>query len=183
MNDLLILAMMLDGPKYGYRLKREAGWIMGQEALHNNLVYPMLRRFLEEKWVSKKAVPGERGQTRQQYALTAEGRRYLFARLNAFGEADAPSEGAFHLRVGVFPALKPEAREAILRLRERYLQHRDQKLEALQASMELGKFGGEIVRHMRNQVEMECEWVRHLRRLEKSIDDRGPGRKIQDQEG
>src|SRR5579863_9383008 len=113
MNDLLILSMMLDGPKYGYQLKREAGLIMGQ-ALHNNLVYPLLGRFLEEKWVSKKAVPGERGQTRQQYALTAEGRRRLFERLNAFDEADASSENAFHLRVGVFAGLKPASRESIL---------------------------------------------------------------------
>lgn len=164
-----MLAMMLDGPKYGYQLKREAGWIMGQEALHNNIVYPMLRRFLGEKWVSKKEVPGERGQTRQQYALTAEGRRYLFERMNAFGEVDAHSEDAFHLRVGLFPALKPEARESILSLRENYLQHRDQKLQALQGKMDLGKFGGEVVRYMRKQIEVECEWIRHLRRIEKTI--------------
>jgi len=116
MNDLLMLAMMLDGPKYGYQLKREAGWIMGQE-LHNNLVYPMLRRFLDDKWVSKKSVPGERGQTRQQYILTAEGRRKLFERLNAFSDGDAASEGAFHLRVGLFPALQPQARDATLQFR------------------------------------------------------------------
>lgn len=164
-----MLAMMLDGPKYGYQLKREAGWIMGQEALHNNIVYPMLRRFLEEKWVSKKEVPGERGQTRQQYALTTEGRRYLFERMNAFGETEARSEDAFHLRVGLFPALKPEARESILSLRENYLQHRDQKLQALQGKMDLGKFGGEVVRYMRKQIEVECEWIRHLRRIEKTI--------------
>lgn len=169
MNDLLMLAMMLDGPKYGYQLKREAGWIMGQEALHNNIVYPMLRRFLDEKWVNKKEVPGERGQTRQQYALTAEGRRYLFERMNAFEEADANSEDAFHLRVGLFPALKPEARESILTLRENYLQHRDEKLQALQGKMDLGKFGGEVVRYMRKQIEVECEWIRHLRRIEKAI--------------
>jgi DNA-binding PadR family transcriptional regulator len=166
MNDLLLLSMMLDGPKYGYQLKREAGWIMGQ-ALHNNLVYPSLRRFLEEGWVSKKAVPGERGQTRQQYVLSAEGRRHLFERLSEFGEADASSEGAFHLRVGLFPALKPEIRENILGRREAWLQSRDQNLTALQANLELGKFGGEIVRHIRKQIEMELEWSRHLRRIAK----------------
>src|SRR5579871_1371908 len=172
MNDLLLLCMMLDGPKYGYQLKREAGWIMGQDALHNNLVYPLLGRFLEEKWVSKKPVPGERGQTRQQYALTAEGRRRLFERLNAFHEGDASSENAFHLRVGVFAGLKPESRESILNLREGYLRRRDQKLAALQGNMDLGKFGAEIVRHMRKQIEIDCEWIRHLRRLEKSIEER-----------
>jgi len=169
MNDLLMLAMMLDSPKYGYQIKREAGWIMGQEALHNNIVYPMLRRFLDEKWVSKKAVPGERGQTRQQYALTFEGRRYLFERMNAFGEPDAHSADAFHLRVGLFPALRPEVRESILSLRETFLERRDQKLQALLGKMDLGKFGGEVVRYMKKQIEVECEWIRHLRRIEKTI--------------
>jgi len=65
---------------------------MGQ-ALHNNLVYPSLRRFLEEGWVSEKAVPGDRGQTRQQYVLTAEGRGHLFERLSEFSEADASFMG------------------------------------------------------------------------------------------
>ena len=162
-----MLSMMLGGPKYGYQLKREAGWIMGQGALHNNLVYPTLRRFLEEGWVSKKSVPGERGQTRQQYVLSAEGRRHLFERLSEFGEADASSESAFHLRVGLFPALKPEIRENILGRREAWLQSRDQNLAALQANLELGKFGGEIVRHMRKQIEIELEWSRHLRRIAK----------------
>lgn len=172
MNDLLIFCMMLDGPKYGYQLKRQAGWIMGQEALHNNLVYPLLRRFLEEKKVTRKEVPGDRGQTRQQYALTAEGRRWLFERLNSFSETDARSEQAFHLRVGVFPALKHESRESIFNLRESYLRRRDQKLSALQDKMVLGKFGGEIVGHMRKQIKIDLEFIRHLRRIEKTIEDR-----------
>jgi DNA-binding PadR family transcriptional regulator len=173
MNDILLLSMMLDSPKYGYQLKREAGLIMGQ-ALHNNLVYPSLRRFLEEGWVSKKAVPGERGQTRQQYVLSAEGRRRLFERLNQFSEADAPQEAAFHLRVGLFPALKRETRENILARREAWLQARDKNLATIEANLELGKFGGEVVRYMRKQAEMELEWIRHLRRIAKTIptDDR-----------
>lgn len=170
MNDLLLLSMMLSGSKYGYQLKREAGWIMGQE-LHNNLVYPSLRRFLESGWVSKKAVPGERGQTRQQYALSAEGRRHLFDRLNEFGDTEAASEEAFRLRVGLFRELKPDSRENILTRREAWLETCNQKLAALQANMDLGKFGGEVVRHMRKQFEMETEWVRHLRRVAKAIPD------------
>ena len=159
--------MMLDRPKYGYQLKREAGWIMGQEALHNNIVYPMLRRFLEDEWVSKKTVPGDRGQTRQQYALTPKGRRTYFERINQFSQTDASSEEAFYLRVGVFAALSAESREAILSARGSFLQRRDQKLQALQENMELGKFGGEIVRYMRRQIEMEQGWIRHLRRIVK----------------
>ena len=163
-----MLAMLLPGPKYGYQLKREVGWMTGQGELHNNIVYPLLRRFLEEGWVSKKSVPGERGQTRQQYALTAEGRRIYFDRIKQFSEDDASSEEAFFLRVGVFEALPPESREAILSAREGFLQRRNQRLEVLQENMELGKFGGEIVRHMRKQIQMDQEWIRHLRRIVKT---------------
>jgi DNA-binding PadR family transcriptional regulator len=168
MNDLLLLALLLGSPKYGYQLKREAGWMVGHEPLHNNIVYPMLRRFLEEGWVKKKAVPGERGQTRQQYALTADGKRNLIERLSQFSEADASVEAAFHLRVGLFAVLKADAQEAMLETREKRLQRRDQVLDGLEGKMDLGKFGGEVVRHMRKQIEMEQEWVRHLRRMTKA---------------
>lgn len=168
MNDLLLLAMLLDGPKYGYQLKREAGWMSGQESMHNNIVYPLLRRFLGEGWVSRKAVPGERGQTRQQYELTAEGRRNLLQRLSQFSEADAASEEAFRLRVGLFPFLKPVVREAVFTARESRLQRRDHVLEGLQEKMDLGKFGGEIVRFMRKEIGNEQEWIRHLRRMAKT---------------
>jgi DNA-binding PadR family transcriptional regulator len=168
MNDLLMLAMLLGAPKYGYQLKREAGWMMGQDTLHNNLVYPMLRRFVERKWVSKKAVPGERGQTRQLYAMTVEGHRWLFNRINQFSESEAASEDAFHIRVGLFAALKPEARKNILAMRESYLQSRDKELSILQSKMDLGKFGTEIVKHMRKQIEMECNWIRRLHQMAKA---------------
>jgi DNA-binding PadR family transcriptional regulator len=165
MRDLLLLALLLGGPKYGYQLKREAGWMIGHEVLHNNIVYPLLRRFLEEGWVSRKAVPGERGQTRQQYALTGKGRRTLMERLNRFGEADAASEHAFRLRLGLFPFLESEVQGRVFGLREKYLERRDGLLAALEENMELGKFGEEIVGYMRKQIATEQEWIGHLRRL------------------
>lgn len=168
MNDLLLLALLLGGPKYGYQLKREAGWMTGRDSLHNNVVYPLLRRFLNQGWVSKKAVPGERGQTRQQYALTAEGRRSLIERLGQFSDADASSEDGFRLRIGLLPFLKPEVQEAVFTARENRLEWRDHVLEALQQKMDLGKFGGEIVRFMRKEIGNEQVWIRHLRRIAKT---------------
>ena len=116
MNDLVILALLLPGPKHGYQLKREAGIILGHEALHNNLVYPLLRRFTTSQWVSRKTVPGQRGQTRNQYSLTALGRKELLDQLNSFTEQDARSADAFRIRVSLFGLLKPEARARIFQL-------------------------------------------------------------------
>jgi DNA-binding PadR family transcriptional regulator len=164
MNDLIILAMLVDGPKHGYQLKHEAGFILGQGAMHNNLVYPMLRRFTAEGWVSKKTVPGERGQTRLQYAITALGRRELVTRLSEFGESEAASWPGFFTRVGMFEVLQAPARERILEQRESYLLVRKERLGALRQQMDLGMYGGEVVRYLVEQIHSELAWIRRLRR-------------------
>lgn len=160
--------MLLPGPKHGYQLKHEAGMVFGQQTLHNNLIYPLLRRFLNDGWVSKKKVPGERGQTRQQYSLTAQGRRVLLERLSQFTEADAASANEFRSRVGLFELLQPEVRETILTRRESYLQRLDQRMALLESNMKVGKYGGEVIGQMRDQIALETKWIQHLRRIVKS---------------
>ncbi len=102
MNDLLLLAMLLDDPAHGYALKKRVGHITGQTDMHNNLVYPLLKRFVDSGWVSRKTVPGERGQTRERYALTSKGKQELVRRLEEFSAKDAASSEAFQLRLGLF---------------------------------------------------------------------------------
>jgi DNA-binding PadR family transcriptional regulator len=165
MNDLIILATLLEGPKHGYQLKREAGFILGQNALHNNLIYPLLRRFTAEGWVSKKAVPGERGQTRLQYAITPVGRRELVTRLSEFGEPEASSFGAFITRVGMFEVLEEPSRARILEQRESYLRAREKKLASLRQNIDVGAYGGEVIRYLMEQIQSELAWIRRLRRL------------------
>ncbi len=50
----MVLGLLFDGPKHGYQLKREAGFVLGRGDMHNNLVYPLLRRFTTEGWVTKR---------------------------------------------------------------------------------------------------------------------------------
>jgi len=168
MNDLIILAFLLDGPKHGYQLKREAGFILGHGEMHNNLVYPLLRRFTTNGWVTKRTVPGERGQTRQQYAITPAGRRELVTRLSNFGESEAASWPGFITRVGMFEALEEPVRASILAARTNYLQVREQKLTLLQQNMDLGMYGGEVVRYLIEQIHSELAWIRRLHRLARS---------------
>lgn len=167
MNDLLILSILLPGPKHGYRMKREAGLMLGLKNLHSNLVYPMLRRFVSEGLVKQKTAPGERGQTRKVYALTPLGRRTLMEKITAFTEQDAGLPDAFQLRVGFFELLPAEARERILAAREAALQRNDQHMAALEQNMQLGDYGEEIVRHRREGIKLELDWVQQLRRFQK----------------
>lgn len=165
MTDLIILAMLLEGPKHGYRLKQDAGAIFGQGELHNNLVYPLLRRFTTDGWVTRKTVPGERGQKRQQYALTPLGRKSLLDRLCEFTDPDVRSADAFRARVGFFGMLSPEDRERILGLREVWLHARDEKLAAVQKAVPMDAYSTQAVAFMRAQIATELDWIRRLRRM------------------
>jgi DNA-binding PadR family transcriptional regulator len=166
--------MMLSGPKHGYQLKHEAGLIFGRQALHNNVIYPMLRQFLEEEWVGKKEVPGERGQTRQQYTLTPQGRAVLLQGLAQFTEADAASDDAFRFRVALFKLLAPKVRKRILDLRESYLQALDGRMAALEGNMHSGSYANEVVHQLRQHIELETKWIARLRVLKQ----KGKGRRI-----
>jgi len=157
--------MLLARPQHGYRLKQSAGMIFGQGELHNNIVYPLLRRFMANKWVTKKTVPGARGQNRQQYAITALGRQALVDRIRDFNEQGARSEDEFRVRVGFFSMLAAEDRDRILQLRTDALQSRDQTLRNLQSSMDLGDYAREVVRFLREQTSTETNWIARLRQL------------------
>lgn len=166
MTDLLLLATLLDGPKHGYQLKKQAGMIFGQEAIHNNLVYPLLRRFTNEGWVSKKTVPGERGQNKQQYAITATGRKALIERLSDYEDHAARSEDGFRIRVALLSLLPEGAQKKILAARERALTARDGHLVAIQNGIDLGVYPAEVVKFMREQVAHEIAWLRRLHRVQ-----------------
>lgn len=171
MTDLILLAMLLPAPKHGYQLKHEAGVILGQKTLHNNLVYPLLRRFMNKKWVSRKAVAGERGQTRQRYALTALGRKELVTRLNTFTEQDARSSEGFRLRVGMFQMLEPDVRLRILATRANFLQGRMTTFAAIETNFTLDRYSKEVTSQFRAETQSELDWIERLRRLEKSRKD------------
>lgn len=168
MTDLIILATLLPGPKHGYQLKHEAGIILGQEVLHNNLVYPLLRRFMNNKWVSRKTVPGERGQKRHQYTLTALGRKELLARLSSFTEQEARSSDGFRLRVGLFQVLEPAVRSRILEARSGFLRGQVAHLTAVQANFQLDRYAEQVTSHFLAEIQAELDWIERLRRFEKS---------------
>jgi DNA-binding PadR family transcriptional regulator len=166
MFDLLLLSMLLEGPKHGYRLKREAGLMLGQGDLHNNLVYPLLRSFVKEGLVTQKAVAGERGQTRKLYVLTAAGRRVLLDRASQYDVQTGLEVEPFLLRVGLFGLLAPPVRERILKTREVALRAQDDRFAGLQQSLNLGLYGSDIVGHQRKMIAAELDWIRHLRQLQ-----------------
>lgn len=162
MNDLILLAALLDGPKHGWVLKKLGGWVTGQGDMHNNLVYPMMKKFVERGWVRRRAEAGQRGQTRAVYSLTIPGSRELFRRLNQFGEKESGSATEFRLRVGLFHLLPPEARRQILAERERWLAAREERFAMMRESlkaMEVSPWSAEVVNFLVEEIRTERKWI------------------------
>jgi DNA-binding PadR family transcriptional regulator len=165
MNDLLILATLLDGPKHGYAIKKQAAQMTGRAAMHNNLVYPLLQRFVQKSWLTQREMAGQRGQRRQMYTITAAGRRALVESLSKFGSGEARSAEAFNLRVGFFDLLPAEARAEILARRKAYLEGRAAQLERIKETIEMERWGRETVEFSGRQARAELAWIARLEKL------------------
>ncbi len=162
-----MLAALLEGPKHGYALKKQAGLISGQADLHNNLVYPLLRRFVAKGWVTHKKTAGQRGQTRQVYLLTPDGRQAIVDRVCDFDQKAAASDEEFRLRVGLFPILDSPQRRAILGARQAHLLRRLQRFAPLKKEMHLGEYGGKVVEFIEREMQNELAWIEKLRRYDR----------------
>ena len=172
MNDLILLAALLDGPKHGWILKKLGGWVTGQGDMHNNLVYPMMKKFVAQRWVRRRAEAGQRGQTRAVYSLTILGNRELFQRLNEFGDKEASSTGEFRLRVGLFHLLTPEARQRILAVRGGWLSTREEHFSTLQQSlkaMAASPWSAEVVDFLLDEVRAERKWITTLEKKDAQL--------------
>lgn len=165
MNELVLLAALLRGPAYGYALKKTAGLIFGSKALHSNLVYPSLKKFVKNGWVEKSTkTQGERGQERQQYRITAAGTKYLLERLGSFDDLEAGEDGAFLFRVAFFDALPSAKRMAMITARKSFLSSRAAQLSKLSEATEPKSFGSVALERVRDMVADELRWIRQLER-------------------
>jgi DNA-binding PadR family transcriptional regulator len=162
MNELVLLAALLRTPAYGYALKETAGLIFGSRAMHPNVVYPSLKKFVQEGWVEQSEKPGERGQTRKLYRITATGTKYLLERLATFTKLDAADDGAFLFRVAFFDALPKERRRDILALRKSFLQSRFAQFSELRTVTPSKSFPGLALARVQSLVQDELRWIGKL---------------------
>lgn len=162
MTDLILLTALLGGPAYGYALKRTAGLIFGNGVLHNNVVYPLLKKFVECGWVERSTVPGDRGQQRKQYRITAAGRKYLLEQTAAFSESEACDDGAFLFRVAMFDLLAEERRRAILTARKDFLAGRIKELSELKKMRKAESYGAVVLDRYQALVKDELKWIAKL---------------------
>ena len=73
--------------------------------------------------------------------------------------------GGLELATRLSETLEDTVRVSVLKTRASYLQAREHKLTELQQNMDLGTYGGEVVRYLIEQIHSELVWMRRLRRV------------------
>lgn len=162
MNDIIVLSLLLEGPKHGYRLKQDAAMFAEQQQLHNNTIYPLLKRFLKSGWITQQEADGERGQTRLLYALTPTGKKILVDKVADFSDADVINPHAFRLRVGLFGLLDSPTRERILRLRDDHLAARLDRIHQIAKAHIIEGWSATTMDHVLKEIQLERKWISQL---------------------
>jgi DNA-binding PadR family transcriptional regulator len=163
--DIVILSHLRGGPVHGYELKRNVADTTAF-ALHNNTLYPALRRFEEAGAVTKTAEQQEGRPPRHVYELTDVGRELLHDMLADLPPELAGDELEFLTRVGLFDQLAPDERRRVLTARAHalrgqaeHLRHLAQKTERSSHSR---RWGGVVVAELAGRIDRELGWIDHL---------------------
>jgi DNA-binding PadR family transcriptional regulator len=116
--EILILRRLRSGPAHGYELRKRVEQTTGF-VLHNNSLYPALRRFEEAGAVTKTAEPQEGRPPRLVYTLTEVGHELLHDMLAELPPEQAADEAEFLARLGQFSLLSSSERISVLAARTR----------------------------------------------------------------
>ncbi|GAA4779223.1 PadR family transcriptional regulator [Actinomycetospora chlora] len=128
--DVLLLSQLAQRPSHGYELRRRVEATTGIK-LHNNSLYPALRRFGEAGAVTRTLEPQEGRPPRHVYTLTDVGRELLHDQLADLPDELAGDEAEFLARLAGFGRLDATERRGVLAARGRVLAERRTRLAGL----------------------------------------------------
>ena len=122
-SEILILAMLRQGRRHGYEIKKDIDRALGgMVVLNNKTLYLALKHFEESGAVTRQVIPQEGRPNRHLYELTERGSELLHAYLRDFPAGLASNDAEFFTRVAFFDVLEGQEREAILATRLAFLQ-------------------------------------------------------------
>ena len=176
-SEILILAMLRQGKRHGYEIKKDIDRALGgMVSLNNKTLYLALKRFEEMGAVSRQVIVQEGKPNRHLYELTERGIEVLHASLRDFGPEQAAVEAEFFTRVSFFDLLEVSERREILSSRLAYLQRGLEYLHSLQQMAEEDEDCAKIVsspshakrvlafhtRRIRDEYEWVAAWLEEM---------------------
>jgi DNA-binding PadR family transcriptional regulator len=176
-SEILILAMLRQGPRHGYEIKKDVDRALGgMVALNNKTLYLALKRFEEMGAVTRQVIVQEGKPNRHLYELTERGIEVLQASLRDFGPEQAGVDAEFFTRVAFFDFLEVPERREILHSRLAYLQRGLEYLHSLQQMADEGEDCAKIIpslshaqrvlafhtRRIRDEYEWIASWLEEM---------------------
>jgi DNA-binding PadR family transcriptional regulator len=163
--EILILRHLAAEPAHGYELKRKVSATTAI-SLHNNTLYPALRRFEEAGAVRKTAELQEGRPPKHVYELTDVGRELLHDMVSELPRELAGNDEEFLTRVGLFDELTPAERRGILAARDDalsdQLRHMEEQAARAEASASARTWGGRVAAELIDRVRRERAWIAEL---------------------
>jgi DNA-binding PadR family transcriptional regulator len=161
--EILILRRLRSGPAHGYELRKRVEQTTGV-VLHNNSLYPALRRFEEAGAVTKAAEPQDGRPARLVYTLTEVGQELLHDMLAELPAEQAADPGEFVARLGQFSLINPAERARVLASRTQsviaQLAHYRAMRDLAEASDE--RWGALVTAELIRRHERELAWLAEL---------------------
>src|SRR5580658_3368200 len=121
--EILILRHLRGGPAHGYELRKRVEETTGV-TLHNNSLYPALKRFEEAGAVTKTAQSQPGRPARLSYTLTDTGHELLHDLIADFPADQAADDGEFVARLGQFSLITTSERAVVLATRQAAVSNR-----------------------------------------------------------
>ena len=164
--EILILRRLRSGPAHGYELRKRVEQTTGV-VLHNNSLYPALKRFEEAGAVTKTAQPQDGRPPRLVYTLTEVGHELLHDMLADFPPEQAADEGEFLARLGQFSLIDPAERAAVLAARTAAVRGRLAHYQAMRdlATRHGERWGALTAAELIRRDKQELTWLAGLGEL------------------
>jgi DNA-binding PadR family transcriptional regulator len=164
--EILILRRLRADPAHGYELRKRVESTTGV-VLHNNSLYPALKRFEEAGAVTKAAEPQPGRPPRLVYTLTAVGQELLHDMLADLPADQAADPEEFAARLGQFSLLNSAERTRVLASRTSAVQA---QLAHYQAMRDLAvahgeRWGAIVTAELIRRHEQELAWLADLAKL------------------
>jgi DNA-binding PadR family transcriptional regulator len=166
--EILILRRLRGGPAHGYELRKRVEETTGF-VLHNNSLYPALRRFEEAGAVTKAAEPQEGRPPRLVYTLTDVGRDLLHDMLAELPAEQAGQPEEFMARLGQFSLLNSAERAGVLAARARAVRGQLAHYEVMRGlAVDHGEpWGARATAELIRRHQQELTWLAELGELAK----------------
>lgn len=164
--EIFILSQMMNGPSYGYLIKKNTVKNIGPYyKINNNQLYPKLNAMEKANYITKRISVQEGKPNRHIYEITDLGIEYFYKLLNTFPEEYAANQMEYLTRIGLFHIMDAEVKQELLNKRKKVLnleyEHMDYITELNQREKYV-PYSEEYFKFSRNSIIAELALIEEL---------------------